>query len=128
MPFLSEPAAVCFPVCGSNHSAFSGDFAPETSPTDAPGLFDRYGFRVPLVVVSPYARAGYVSNRVTDHASIVRLLQTRYLLPALTGRDANAWPLLDMFDFASTNPAIAADLAAAPIDEAHRAACRATGL
>ena len=86
--------------------------------------FDRLGFRVPLVIVSPYSRAGYVSDRVTDHASILRLLEARYLLPAMTGRDANAWPLLDMFDFAGapfmTPPT---DLAAAPLDEARNAEC-----
>lgn len=73
-----------------------GDFPPDGRPGEA---FDRLGFRVPLVVVSPYARAGYVSDRVTDLSSILRFVQSRYLLPALTSRDANAWPLLDMFDF-----------------------------
>ncbi len=105
-----------------------GDFEPDLGAGDPPGHFDRHGFRVPFIIASPYARAGYVSDQVTDHASVVRLLQARYLLPAMTGRDANAWPLYDMFDFASTNPATSADLAAAPIDAAHRAACAASGL
>jgi phospholipase C len=105
-----------------------GDFEPDLDPGDTPGHFDRHGFRVPFVIASPYARAGYVSDQVTDHASVVRLIQARYLLPAMTGRDANAWPLYDMFDFEHTNPATSADLAAAPIDEAARAACRASGL
>ena len=102
-----------------------GDFEPDLHDGDPPGHFDRYGFRVPFVIVSPYARAGYVSDHVTDHASVVRLLQARYLLPAMTGRDANAWPLMDMFDFEHVNPATAADLADAPIDAAHQATCRA---
>ncbi len=76
-----------------------GDYPPELEPGDDPGDFDRYGFRVPLVVVSPYSRAGYVSDRVTDHGSILRFVETRFLMPALTARDANAWPLMDMFDF-----------------------------
>lgn len=90
--------------------------------------YDRLGFRVPLVIVSPYARAGYVSDRVTDHSSIVRLLEARYNLPALTGRDANAWPLLDMFDFASPpfmTPPAASELAEAPIDGTRNADCMA---
>ena len=74
-----------------------GDLAEEHPPVLK--THDRYGFRVPLIVVSPYSRPGYVSDRVTDHASITRFLQTRYLMPALTARDANAWPFLDMFDF-----------------------------
>jgi phospholipase C len=100
------------------------DFPSDRRPTDEPGEFDRLGFRVPLVVVSPYARAGYVSDRVTDHASILRLVETRFLLPALTGRDANAWPLLDMFDF-DAPPFMTAptDLAAAPIDDAELTRC-----
>lgn len=62
--------------------------------------FDRYGFRVPLLVVSAYLkRPGYVSHYVTDHTSITRFVEHWLRLPALTGRDANAWPLLDMFDF-----------------------------
>ncbi|MCU1280483.1 MAG: Acid phosphatase [bacterium] len=74
-----------------------------------PLTFDRDGFRVPLVVVSPWARVGSVSHAPTDHASITRLIEARFGLPALTARDANADPLLDLFDFASpprTTPAM----------------------
>jgi phospholipase C len=66
-----------------------------------------------------------VSPHVTDHTSILRLLEARYLMPALTARDANAWPMTDMFDFTTTNTATSSDLAAAPIDAAHTAACAA---
>lgn len=100
-----------------------GDFPPDvTTEGDA---FTRYGFRVPLVVVSPWSRPGYVSDRVTDHASVVRLLQTRYLLPAMTGRDANAWPLLDLFDFSTPTFATPPELAEAPVDADREAACNA---
>ncbi len=61
--------------------------------------FDRYGFRVPLIVVSPYAKPKYVSHVVSDHTSIVRFVESRFIMPALTARDANADPLFDMFDF-----------------------------
>lgn len=61
--------------------------------------FDRLGIRTPLVVVSPFAKAGYVSHLVTDHTSVTRFIENRFNLPAMTRRDANAWPLLDMFDF-----------------------------
>ncbi len=99
-----------------------GDRSAETS---VGGDFDRLGFRVPLTVVSPYARPGYVSDRVTDAASVLRFVQTRFLLPAMTGRDANAWPLLDMFDFETPTFLDPPDLADAPVDEAQVAACRA---
>jgi phospholipase C len=102
-----------------------GDFPPEIPATGFPGTFTRLGFRVPLLVVSPYSRPGYVSDRVTDLSSITRFIETRYLLPAMTGRDANAWPLLDMFDF--TTPAFMdpPEFPEPPVDAAQSAACRA---
>ena len=63
------------------------------------GAFDMYGPRVPLLLVSPYAKRGHVSHHVTDHTSILRFLEARFELPALTRRDANAEPPFDMFDF-----------------------------
>ena len=64
-----------------------------------PGGFDRYGFRVPLIVISPYVKKGYVSHNVYDHTSITRFIEAKFKLPALTNRDANADPLMDFFDF-----------------------------
>lgn len=102
--------------------------APGDHPPDSPGdyaddAFTRLGFRVPLFVVSPWSRAGYVSDRVTDLTSVLRLVQTRFDLPALTGRDANAWPLLDMFDFDAPPFMTPPTLVAAPIDPVHVMAC-----
>lgn len=100
-----------------------GDFPPDSG---GGYTYDRLGFRVPLVIVSPYSRAGYVSDHVTDHSSILRLLEARYDLPALSGRDANAWPLIDMFDFEGApfmTPPAASELAEAPVDEARNTAC-----
>ena len=75
------------------------DVPPALEPTDTPGRFDRYGFRVPLIAVSPWAKPGYVSHKVYDLTSVLRFIQTRFDLPALTRRDANARPLLELFDF-----------------------------
>jgi phospholipase C len=75
------------------------DVPPALEPTDVPGRFDRYGFRVPLIAVSPWAKPGYVSHKVYDLTSVLRFIQTRFDLPALTRRDANARPLLELFDF-----------------------------
>lgn len=61
--------------------------------------YDRLGVRVPILVASPFAKKGYVSHLVTDLTSITRFIENRFDLPAMTKRDANAWPLLDMFDF-----------------------------
>lgn len=68
-------------------------------PPDLPGGYDRYGFRVPAVIVSPYARPDYVSHEVRDHTSILKFIETKWNLPALTFRDANADNLLDCLDF-----------------------------
>ncbi len=61
--------------------------------------FDRYGFRVPVFVVSPFAKRHHVSHVVYDHTSILKFIETRYNLPALTNRDANADDMSDFFDF-----------------------------
>ena len=74
--------------------------------------YDHLGVRVPLVVVSPFAKAGYVSHRVTDATSVTRFIENRFDLPAMTHRDANAWPMLDLFDFA--NPPFTTPPAGAP--------------
>jgi phospholipase C len=66
-----------------------------------PGDFGMTGFRVPFIVVSPYTRAHYVSHTHMDHTSIVRFIEARFGLPALTARDANATPPMEMFDFKS---------------------------
>ncbi len=60
--------------------------------------FDRYGFRVPAVVVSPYARPDYVSHVVRDHTSVLKLIERKWNLPPMTDRDAAADDLLDMLD------------------------------
>ena len=49
--------------------------------------------------MSPYARRHYVSHVVHDHTSILKLVETKWNLPALTYRDANADDLLDCVDF-----------------------------
>src|SRR5262249_52687192 len=68
-------------------------------PPDYPGGYDRYGFRVPAVVVSPYARRNHVSHKVRDHTAILKLIERKWNLPALTFRDANADDLFDCLDF-----------------------------
>jgi phospholipase C len=49
-------------------------------------------------LVSPWARRHFVSHQVYDHTSILKLVETKWNLPALTYRDANAAPMLDMLD------------------------------
>jgi phospholipase C len=61
--------------------------------------FGNLGVRVPMIVISPWARQHYVSHAVHEHSSTLRLIELLFDLPALTGRDANSDALLDLFDF-----------------------------
>jgi len=61
--------------------------------------YDRYGIRVPAVVVAAHARPDYVSSTVFDHTSALKLIEEKWNLPPLTERDAHAqapWDLLDL--------------------------------
>jgi phospholipase C len=63
-----------------------------------PRRYDQYGFRVPAVIVSPYARPGYVCSETFDHTSVLKLVEEKWNLPALTARDAAARAPLDALD------------------------------
>jgi phospholipase C len=58
-----------------------------------------YGFRVPLIVVSPYARRGYISHVRHDFGSILKFTEDVFGLPTLGYADAYADDLTDCFDF-----------------------------
>jgi phospholipase C len=58
-----------------------------------------YGFRVPLIVVSPFARQGYVSHVTHDFGSILKFIEEVYRLPSLGYADFRADDLSDCFDF-----------------------------
>ncbi len=86
------------------------DMAPQLLASDVKAEFDAMGVRVPLLVISPWSKPGYVSHIATENTSILRLVEARFGLGAMTARDANAWPLLDFFDFSKrsfeTPPAV----------------------
>jgi phospholipase C len=71
----------------------------------SPSPFTQMGPRVPLVVISRWAKPNYVSHVVHDHTAITRFIETIFDLPALTGRDANSDALFDLLDFSCTQPA-----------------------
>jgi phospholipase C len=66
-----------------------------------PRGYDRYGFRVPAVIVSPYARPDHVCSEVLDHTSVLRLIEEKWNLPPLTRRDAAAATPLSALDLDS---------------------------
>ncbi len=57
-----------------------------------------YGFRVPLIVVSPYAKAAYISHATHDFGSILKYVESTYGLPSLGYADAKADDLADCFN------------------------------
>jgi len=57
------------------------------------------GYRVPLIVVSPYTQKNYVSHTVADLTAILKLIETRFNLPALTKRDAAQMDMTEFFNF-----------------------------
>jgi phospholipase C len=67
----------------------------------APKMYNHFelGFRVPLVIVSPYAKAGYVSHRRHEFGSILRFSETVFGLGSLDATDKRSDNLLDSFDF-----------------------------
>ena len=65
---------------------------------DGPATYDRYGFRVPAVIVSPYARPDFVLHDVLDHTSVLKLIEEKWNLPPLTRRDAAAVSPLGALD------------------------------
>ncbi len=84
--------------------------------THVPGRFDNLGIRVPFVAISPYVKHHYVSHNVYDHTSILKFIETKFNLPALTNRDANADGLMDLFDFASPDVNTIPDFSLATIE------------
>jgi phospholipase C len=81
------------------------------------------GTRIPLMVVSPYTRAGYVSHNYTDHASIIKFIERNWNLPTISNRSRDNYPnprthsnpyipvnspaigdLFDLFDFDHGGP------------------------
>ncbi len=100
---------------------------PDLAPGDTPGSFDRYGFRVPAGVVSPYAKPDYVSHVVHDHTSILKLIETKWNLPALTHRDAAADDLLDSVDLTRPPAFLRPPKLAAGADPSALAGCLSTG-
>ena len=61
--------------------------------------FTYTGYRVPLLVISPYARKHYVNHTATDYTAILKLIETRFGLTSLTKRDANQQNMTAFFNF-----------------------------
>ena len=75
----------------------SGDFC--TTTTGPTCDFVYTGYRIPLIVVSPFAKKNYVSHTTADLTAILKLIEVRFGVPSLTARDAHQMDMTEFFDF-----------------------------
>ena len=70
----------------------------------APPVVDSYGegFRVPTIIISPWARHGYIDNTMYEFGSMLKLAETIFHVPSLGTRDSISNDMLDAFSFAQT--------------------------
>jgi phospholipase C len=70
----------------------------------APQQFNSYelGFRVPLLVISPYAKVGYVSHTQHEFGSILKFTEEAFGLPSMGTTDARSDDLSDCFSIAAS--------------------------
>ena len=62
--------------------------------------YDGLGFRVPLLMISPYAKQGYVTHVQYETSSVLRYIEDNFALPHLSKSDARAHdPATDAFDY-----------------------------
>jgi phospholipase C len=61
-----------------------------------------FGFRVPAIVISPYARSGTIIHTQYDLTSPLKLIETAFGLSSLTTRDGSSNTMLECFDFSQT--------------------------
>jgi phospholipase C len=81
-PVDLEPADICYqtPDIGTCNFTYSG-------------------YRVPMLVVSPYTKKNYVSHTFADTTAILKFIETRFGLSALTARDGAQMDMSEFFDF-----------------------------
>ena len=84
-----------------------GDKCDGANATSGICSFGITGYRVPLIVISPFAKKNYVSHTVYDHTAILTLIEKRFGVGPLTNRDKSQADMsTDFFDFANVPWAI----------------------
>lgn len=76
-----------------------GGLYDHVAPPHGPNPYVGYGFRVPALMISPYARAGFVDHTQYDFTSIQTFIEHVFGLSPLGTRDARANSLFNSFDF-----------------------------
>jgi len=75
------------------------DLTPEDMVIKPQATFDHTGFRIPVIVISPFTKKSYVSHTPVDSTAILKLIETRFGLDSLTKRDAAQADITEFFDF-----------------------------
>jgi phospholipase C len=76
---------------------------PKLLASDPQGDFTITGFRVPLMVISPFTKPGYVSHTPADFTALLKFIETRFGLPNLNARDAAQPDMTEYFDWSAPN-------------------------
>ncbi len=95
-----SPASTVNPDGIKPQDLLPGDICTQTTGPTCDFVYT--GYRVPLIVISPFTKKNYVSHTVADYTAILKLIETRFGLPALTKRDAVQMDMTEFFNF--TNP------------------------
>jgi phospholipase C len=76
-----------------------GGFYDHVAPPQGPNPQTEYGFRVPAIIISPYARAGTVDHTMYSYSSMLKFIESTTGLPSLTGLDGGANDMINSFNF-----------------------------
>jgi phospholipase C len=91
--WASTAIFITYDDCG----CFYDHVAPPVNPDGT-----QQGPRVPMVIVSPYAKAGFTDSTSATFASILAFTEHTFGLAPLTANDAGAYDYADSFDYDQT--------------------------
>ena len=97
-----------------NYDEWGGffDHVPPPLATDSNPNGQLRGFRVPALMISPFARRNHVAHNLYDHTSVLKMIEWRYGLSPLTQRDATARNIAEVLNF--NHPNLAAPVFSVP--------------
>lgn len=72
-----------------------------TGPKTGSCNFETTSFRIPLIVISPFAKKNFVSHTAADYTAFLKFIEKRFGLPSLTARDAAQMDMTEFFDFSN---------------------------
>ena len=83
-----------------------GGFFEHVPPKMAPDVKPEYslrGFRVPCLIISPWSKRDYIGTNTYDHTSVLKMIEWRWSLPALSVRDGAAANIAEVLNFSHPN-------------------------